>query len=312
MKREQIQTEVDAATCTAYWLSRKDEAIASIFRRWGNRKKSHALAFLQKSGQQLPMPAPSMGKNFENIGKVFGNDYILGVLMDTEKGLPDPSSTIKIDGRVANHDRYRLCFHIAKHTWWQCYYAGINGGKIWTKAQICRGNVVKGSSTGRQWRTLFPILVWSWAWQALQEGRKKHCWQVLPVVGRSPFDGIGEWISVKSSQELYENQMELEMEELEANPEGENEGNWRWSMYQKACPELMLKDGCRDHPGQSKGPRDTGKRRMGINAEDLQGSAMEAAVTSLYCSPLEPSYRWFPISLPRVIMPFGSAQRWVR
>ena len=32
---------------------------------------------------------------------------------------------------------------------------------------------------------------------------------------------LGEWISVKSSQELYENQMEIEMEELNENPEGE-------------------------------------------------------------------------------------------
>lgn len=32
---------------------------------------------------------------------------------------------------------------------------------------------------------------------------------------------LGEWISVKSSQELYENQMQIEMDELETNPEGE-------------------------------------------------------------------------------------------
>ena len=32
---------------------------------------------------------------------------------------------------------------------------------------------------------------------------------------------LGEWISVKSSQELYENQIALEMDELEADPEGE-------------------------------------------------------------------------------------------
>jgi len=32
---------------------------------------------------------------------------------------------------------------------------------------------------------------------------------------------LGEWISVKSSLELYENQMQLEMDELETNPEGE-------------------------------------------------------------------------------------------
>lgn len=32
---------------------------------------------------------------------------------------------------------------------------------------------------------------------------------------------LGEWISVKSSQELYENQIELEKEELELHPEAE-------------------------------------------------------------------------------------------
>ena len=32
---------------------------------------------------------------------------------------------------------------------------------------------------------------------------------------------LGEWISVQSSKELYENQMSLEMDELEVNPEGE-------------------------------------------------------------------------------------------
>ena len=32
---------------------------------------------------------------------------------------------------------------------------------------------------------------------------------------------LGEWISVKSSLELYENQMQLEMEEIETNPAGE-------------------------------------------------------------------------------------------
>ena len=34
------------------------------------------------------------GKILKNIGKVFGNDYILGVLMDTEK---------RIAGSIINH-----------------------------------------------------------------------------------------------------------------------------------------------------------------------------------------------------------------
>ena len=91
---------------------------------------------------------------------------------------------------------------------------------------------------------------------------------------------LGEWISVKSSQELYENQMQLEMEELETNPEGE-EKELALIYISKGIPEqqarsmakALISDKDRAHEMLI-------QEELGINAEDLQGSAMEAAITS--------------------------------
>src|SRR5699024_10294134 len=51
---------------------------------------------------------------------------------------------------------------------------------------------------------------------------------------------LGEWISVKSSQELYENQMAIEMDELETNPEGE-ERELALIYMAKGIPEIQAR-----------------------------------------------------------------------
>jgi VIT1/CCC1 family predicted Fe2+/Mn2+ transporter len=91
---------------------------------------------------------------------------------------------------------------------------------------------------------------------------------------------LGEWISVKSSQELYENQMQLEKEEIETNPEGE-ERELALIYMAKGIPEEQA------HKMASEIMLNTAhahevlvKEELGINPEELKGSAMEAAVYS--------------------------------
>jgi VIT1/CCC1 family predicted Fe2+/Mn2+ transporter len=91
---------------------------------------------------------------------------------------------------------------------------------------------------------------------------------------------LGEWISVKSSQELYENQMAIEMEELETNPEGE-QLELALIYIAKGIPEEQanfmaaetMKDKAHAHEVLV-------KEELGINAEELKGSAFEAALYS--------------------------------
>jgi VIT1/CCC1 family predicted Fe2+/Mn2+ transporter len=91
---------------------------------------------------------------------------------------------------------------------------------------------------------------------------------------------LGEWISVKSSQELYENQMQIEMDELETNPEGEMK-ELALIYMAKGIPEAqagkmaeeIMKDKTHAHEVLV-------KEELGINAEELKGSAFEAAIYS--------------------------------
>ena len=63
--------------------------VAAIFRQMSDIEKGHALAFMAKNNMsEDTIPKPSgRAKMLNFIGKVIGYDYVLGVLMDTEKSL---------------------------------------------------------------------------------------------------------------------------------------------------------------------------------------------------------------------------------
>jgi VIT1/CCC1 family predicted Fe2+/Mn2+ transporter len=93
---------------------------------------------------------------------------------------------------------------------------------------------------------------------------------------------LGEWISVKSSQELYERQMALEMTELQTNPEGERKELALIYMAKgisEAEADRLATDLMSD---TDKAHAMLVKEELGINAEELQGSAWEAAITSFF------------------------------
>ncbi len=94
--------------------------------------------------------------------------------------------------------------------------------------------------------------------------------------------GLGEWISVQSSRELYEKQINTEAEEIRTVPEEEmeelvliyqargiDEGSARLLATQlMKNPESALDALARDE--------------LGVNPEDMGGSAWEAAITSFF------------------------------
>jgi VIT1/CCC1 family predicted Fe2+/Mn2+ transporter len=93
---------------------------------------------------------------------------------------------------------------------------------------------------------------------------------------------LGEWISVKSSQELYENQMQLEMEKLEVNPEGELKEIALIYMA-KGIPETQAYQMATDIvKNKSQAHELLVREELGINTEELKGSAVEAALYSFF------------------------------
>ena len=85
-----IQTEVDAGFLYKILAeNEKDPNVAKVFTEMSAIEHGHALAFLAKNNlesSRLPLPS-GKARVLELIGKIFGYDYILGVLLDTEKSI---------------------------------------------------------------------------------------------------------------------------------------------------------------------------------------------------------------------------------
>ncbi len=286
MKSKSVQTEIDA--CFLYRKlaeNETDPAVANVFRQMSEIEQSHAEAFARReniSVENLIVPS-WRAKTINLIGKVFGYDYVLGALMDTEKSLSNAiirtktKKNVEITGTENNHvsilksilenDRN---ISGAQHAKFEKKHRSVGGNAI--RAAVLGGNDglvsnfslvmgVAGATTGQEGVLLAGI---------------------AGLLAGALSMALGEWISVKSSQELYENQMAIEMDELETNPEAE-ERELALIYMTKGIPEdqaramssEIMKDKTKAHAVLV-------KEELGINPDELQGSAIEAALYSFF------------------------------
>jgi VIT1/CCC1 family predicted Fe2+/Mn2+ transporter len=284
MRKSNLQTEIDA--CFLYQKlaeHEKDETIANIFKHMSGIEKSHAEAFALKeniSDENLMKPS-WRAKTFNIIGKTFGYDYVLGALLDTEKNISSAIiSTRKkknkeITGTETNHVRILRSIIESDDR-----ITGAQISKFESRHRSVGGNAIRAAVLGGNDGLVsnFSLVMGIAGATAGQEGVLLAGLAGLLAGGLSM--ALGEWISVKSSQELYQNQMQLEMDEIETNPEGEKlelaliyiaKGIPEKQAYQMA--DEIMKD--KDNAHQF-----LVREELGINTEELKGSAVEAAVYS--------------------------------
>jgi VIT1/CCC1 family predicted Fe2+/Mn2+ transporter len=284
MSNHAIQTEIDASYLYQKLADNEsDELIAHVYAQMSAIEKSHAEAFALKENINLEsIFKPSWrAKTLNTIGKIFGYDYVLGALMDTEKSIsssifharkqtntiPSISDTahVTIVKNILNNHTEISVSNLAR---FEKRHRSVGGNAL--RAAVLGGNDglvsnfslvmgIAGATSGQS--------------EVLLTG-------LAGLLAGALSMALGEWISVKSSQELYENQMQLEMEELETNPDGE-EQELSLIYMTKGIPEAQARAMAseimtnKDHAHEI-----LIKEELGINPEDLKGSAMEAAITS--------------------------------
>ncbi|HUZ01044.1 MAG TPA: VIT1/CCC1 transporter family protein [Thermomicrobiaceae bacterium] len=93
---------------------------------------------------------------------------------------------------------------------------------------------------------------------------------------------LGEWLSVQSARELYAHQIEIEARELEAFPEEEIE-ELTLIYRAKGVPEEHAREMASDVVADPKTALGTlAREELGINPEELGGSAWVASITSFF------------------------------
>lgn len=277
-----IQTEVDAC-----YLYRKlaenetDEATANIFRQMSEIEKSHAQAFLMKFDITV-LPSPSIrAKVLNRIGKIFGYDYVLGVLMDTEKSISNALIAGKkkrkhaVTGAETTH--VTILRSLAEK---ESNVSGPVFAKFEKRHRSVGGNALRAAVLGGNDGLVSNFSLVMGMAGATSGGSGVLLAGIAGLLAGALSMSLGEWISVKSSQELYENQMQLEMEEMETNPEGEQKEIALIYMA-KGIPESQAHEmAARIMLDKSYAHEVLVKEELGINPEELKGSAMEAAVYS--------------------------------
>ena len=280
-----IQTEVDASFLYNKLADAEtDTTVANVFRQMSAIERSHAEAFLNKLNPTIPIvfPPPSVrAKILNTIGKIFGYDYILGVMMDTEKSISNAIISAKnknklpITGSETNHVSI-LRSLLEKES----QVTGGNVAKFEKKHRSVGGNALRAAVLGGNDGLVSNFSLVMGIAGATAGGSGVLLAGVAGLLAGALSMALGEWISVKSSQELHENQMQLEMDELETNPEGEQKEIALIYMA-KGIPEDQANTMAAEIMQDKNRAHDLLVREeLGINPEELKGSAMEAAIYS--------------------------------
>lgn len=279
-----IQTEIDASFLYKLLAeNEEDKNIAKVFYQMSEIEQSHAIAFAKKNGldfSKLPLPS-QRAKTLKFIGKIFGYDYVLGVLLDTEKSI----SNVVVRARKKSQSQTSISdtahVTILKNILESNKnISGSNLARFEKRHRSVGGNALRAAVLGGNDGLVSNFSLVMGIAGATSGQSEVLLTGLAGLLAGALSMALGEWISVKSSQELFENQMALEMDELVANPDGE-EKELTLIYISKGIPEeqaeKMAKNiiGNKDHAHEI-----LVKEELGINEEDLKGSAMEAAITS--------------------------------
>jgi VIT1/CCC1 family predicted Fe2+/Mn2+ transporter len=284
MNLKTIQTEIDASFLYGILADHEeDKNVAAVFRQMSEIEQSHALAFAKKfnlSPDQLPKPS-GRAKTLAFIGKILGYDYVLGVLLDTEKSISTAIAgarrNTKSSSSISDTAHVTILKNILNSS---KTVSGSNLARFEKRHRSVGGNALRAAVLGGNDGLVSNFSLVMGIAGATSGQDEVLLTGLAGLLAGALSMALGEWISVRSSQELYENQMNLEMEELEANPEGE-EKELALIYLSKGIPEDQAAQMAKEVIGNKGHAHEIlVKEELGIHAEDLQGSAMEAAITS--------------------------------
>ncbi len=281
-----VQTEVDAAFLyEKIAAAEAHPGIAAVFRNLAEIETGHAAKMLEgltKQGISAVLPPPSWrARVLDRIGKTFGYDYIIGVMMDTEKSIAQAVVRQKTDRKMPvrgdENNHVKILESLLGN---RNKVSGEQLSRIEGKHKTVGGNALRAAVLGANDGLVSNLsLVMGVAGATSGQSEILLAGSAGLLAGALSM-ALGEWISVKSSQELYERQMSLEMDEIISNPEGEMKEIALIYMA-KGIPEAQATEmaatimGNKDHAHEV-----LVKEELGINPEDLKSSAREAAITS--------------------------------
>lgn len=285
--RNNLQGEVDGA---ALYMSLAEAEgrpeIADVYRQLAAAEERHAEVWrtrLREAGEQIPKLRPSLrARLMRALARRFGINAVLPMILSAEAS--DSHAYDKQPEAVAaglpaderSHARFVRHLAAAPGT-------GLSGesvARLEGRHQAAGGNALRAAVLGANDGLVSNLsLVMGVAGASLQQNTILLAGSAGLLAGAISM-ALGEWLSVQSSRELYERQLQIEREELEEFPEEEQEE--LALIYQaKGVAPAQARELAAQLIADPTTALDTlAREELGIDPEGLGGSAWVAAITS--------------------------------
>jgi VIT1/CCC1 family predicted Fe2+/Mn2+ transporter len=285
--KEQLQTEVDTSFLyDSIAAIQSDDNLTRVLRGLSDIEKGHAKHMLDKVLTLEPnykMPLPSGRAKLQlKLGKIFGYGAIISNLSSIEKQFAVNAIKNKIESGEKptgfEHNHLNIIEAVNNNA-----ALNVSGGflsKFESRHKSVGGNALRAAVLGSNDGLVSNMSLVMGVAGAAVSNNTILLTGIAGLLAGAISMALGEWLSVQSSRELNQRQIELETEELEASPEEEKKE--LVLLYQakgmNAVEAQKLAEKAFENPQTAIDAIIT--EELGIDKEELGGSAWEAATAS--------------------------------
>jgi vacuolar iron transporter family protein len=283
----QLQEEVDTAFLYKQLAARqKDANTAHVLDELGTIEEKHTAAMLTTIRSKVPgypQPGPSARARWQlKLGKFFGYDFIIAGLANTERTIAGSVIRTKaLQGEPLSgfeHNHLRIVEALREHR--QTEVSGSWLSRLEGRHKTVGGNALRAAVLGANDGLVSNMSLVMGVAGAAAANTTILITGLAGLLAGAISMSLGEWLSVQSSRELYQRQIALEAEELEASPEQEQKE--LSLLYQAKGISAQEADNLAQKIMQDKeiALQNLVLEELGIDVEELGGSAWEAAIAS--------------------------------
>jgi VIT1/CCC1 family predicted Fe2+/Mn2+ transporter len=285
--RANWQDEIDsAALYNALAQTEKQPQLAGVYARLAATEQQHAdfwEAQLRAAGQSVPAPKISgRTRTLIWLAKRFGPSFVLPTISGLEQSdSRDYRAQAESKGTqlpTEERSHARLLQTIVTGT-----PGGLEGSSIARlegRHRVTSGNALRAAVLGASDGLLSNFSLVMGVAGASLNGQGVLVAGLAGLLAGAFSMALGEWISVKSSRELYERQIATERAELEHAPE-EERAELALIYESKGLTQAQAKTLAGQLSADPQTALDTlAREELGLDPAEMGGSAMEAAITS--------------------------------
>ena len=298
--RANFQKEIDgAALYRVLAEGEKQPQLKQVYEKLAASEEKHAATW-QKKLEEAKAPVPPRKPSTRSailiwLAKRFGPQFVLPTITNNEKadnraydGQPE-SEAKEFSADEKSHARLLSMVSGSK--------GGLPGGSVAQlegRHRASGGNALRAAVLGANDGLVSILSLVMGVAGATNSNSDVLIAGLAGLLAGAGSMALGEWLSVQSSRELYEHQIKIEAEEIAANPEEEQEE--LALIYQsKGLPEARARELAGHMVADKDSILDTlAREELGIDPEELGGSAYEAAFTSFFLFAIGAIFPIFP------------------